>query len=50
MDPTDSYTSKWLGHPEEADKEGKIGGGGRKVIGMYLKHFGAVYAVALVVD
>ena len=50
MDPTDSYTSKWLGHPEEADKEGKIGGEGRKVIGMHLKHFGAVYAVGLVLD
>ena len=50
MDPADSYTSKWLGHPEEGDKEGKITGEGRKVIGMHLKNFGALFAVALVLD
>jgi hypothetical protein len=50
LDPIDSYTSAWLGHPEEADAEGKLSGEGRKVIGMHLKHFGVVYAVALVLE
>jgi hypothetical protein len=50
LDLADSYTSKWLGHPEEADKEGKVSSEGRKVIGMHLKHFGVVYAVALVLE
>jgi hypothetical protein len=50
LDPTDSYTSPWLGYPEEADAEGKVSGEGRKVIGLHLKHFGVVYAVALVVE
>jgi len=50
LDPDDSYTSKWLGHPDEGEKEGKVSGNGRKVIGMHLKHFGAVYAVALVLE
>jgi hypothetical protein len=50
LDSHDSYTSKWLGHPEAGDKEGKIGGDGRKVIGMHLKHFGVLYAVALVLE
>jgi hypothetical protein len=50
LDPADTYTSKWLGHPQAADKEGKVSGEGRKVIGMHLKHFGTVYAVALVLE
>jgi hypothetical protein len=50
LDRADSYTSQWLGHPEAADKEGKVSGEGRKVIGMRLKHFGVVYAVALVLE
>jgi hypothetical protein len=50
LDPADSYTSKWLGSPDEADKEGSLTGGGRKVIGMHLKHFGVVNAVALVLE
>jgi len=50
LDPADSYTSKWLGYPDEGDKEGKLSGEGRKVIGMHLKHFGTVYAVALVLE
>jgi hypothetical protein len=50
LDPADNYSSKWLGHPDEADKEGTVSGDGRKVIGMHLKHFGAVFAVALVLE
>jgi hypothetical protein len=50
LDPADSYTSKWVGYPDEAEKEGTVTGGGRKVIGMHLKHFGVVYAVALVME
>ena len=50
LDPADNYTSKWLGHPEEGEKEGKVSGDGRKVIGMHLKHFGVVHAVALVLE
>jgi hypothetical protein len=29
---------------------GPVSGGGRKVIGMHLKHFGVMYAVALVLE
>jgi hypothetical protein len=50
LDPADQYTSKWLGHPEEGDQDGKVSGDGRKVIGMHLKHFGVVHAVALVLE
>lgn len=50
LDPSDSYASKWLGHPEVGDKEATITGDGRKVIGMHLKHFGIVHAVALVLE
>jgi hypothetical protein len=50
LDPTDKYESKWLGSPDEADKEGTVQSDGRKVIGMHLKHFGVVNAVALVLD
>lgn len=50
LDATDTYTSSWLGHPESADADGTLSGNGRKVIGMFLKTFGAVNAVALVLD
>jgi hypothetical protein len=50
LDPADNYTSKWVGHPEEGDQEGRVSGEGRKVIGMHLKHFGIVHAVALVLE
>jgi serine/threonine protein kinase len=50
LDPADKYTSQWLGHPEEADTEKTITSDGRKVIGMHLKHFGQVFAVALVLE
>jgi len=50
LDPADKYTSNWVGHPEESDKEGTLTGNGRKVIGTFVKNFGAVYAVALVLE
>jgi hypothetical protein len=50
LDPTDNYSSKWIGYPDKADHEGKLSGDGRKIIGFHLKHFGVLYAVGLVMD
>jgi hypothetical protein len=50
LDPSDAYNSEWLGKPGEGDKEATLSGKGRKVIGIHLKHFGVVHAVALVLQ
>ena len=50
LDPADSYTSKWLGEPGESDEEGQLMSEGRKVIGLNQKNFGALHAVALVLE
>lgn len=48
LDPADKYTSDWLGEPGEGDKQASLTGKGRKVIGMHIKNFGNVFAIALV--
>jgi hypothetical protein len=49
LDPSDSYT-KWIGSPDAGEKETKLSGDGRKVIGIHLRSFGGPYAFALVLD
>jgi hypothetical protein len=49
LDPSDSYT-KWIGSPDVGEKETKLGGSGRKVIGLHMRTFGGIYAFALVLD
>jgi hypothetical protein len=50
LDPKDSYTSKWLGVDNVEGKEVKLGGDGRKVIGLSCKQGAILNAVALVMD
>lgn len=50
LDPTDSYTSAWLGATEVTGKEIKIGGDGRLVIGMNCKQGAILNSVALVME
>ncbi|WP_020473654.1 hypothetical protein [Zavarzinella formosa] len=46
----DSYTGDWVGEPGPNDKEETLTGNGRKVIGTHVRHFGRVYALALVLE
>jgi hypothetical protein len=50
LDPKDSYTSPWQGPDVDGAKETKLGGDGRKVIGVYLNKFGILEGLALVMD
>ncbi|WP_020474186.1 hypothetical protein [Zavarzinella formosa] len=46
----DSYTGEWVGEAGPNDKEETLSGNGRKVIGTHVRHFGRVYALALVLE
>lgn len=48
LDTKDSYTSEWIGEPGPDDKEASLSGNGQKVIGAHIRHFGRVFAIALV--
>jgi hypothetical protein len=50
LDPKDSYEGEWVGEAGPDDKEETLTGNGRKVIGTHVRHFGRVYAIALVLD
>ncbi|HEY3789128.1 MAG TPA: hypothetical protein VGL71_09745 [Urbifossiella sp.] len=50
LDPSDSYTSEWLGPHEVGVKETKLTGNGREVIGLLCYQFGVLNALGLVLD
>lgn len=50
LDPNDSYTSPWLGPHQVGTKETKLGGDGRKVIGLICDQVGALNALGLVME
>jgi hypothetical protein len=50
LDTNDSYTSQWLGPQQAGMKETKLGGDGRKVIGVFLNKGGVLDGLALVMD
>jgi hypothetical protein len=50
LDTKDSYTSPWQGPEVDGAKETKLGGDGRKVIGVYLHKGGVIQGLALVMD
>ena len=49
LDPSDSYTSDWLGHPS-GESEEEINGRGRPVVGFMVRRMAAVDAVGLIYD
>jgi hypothetical protein len=49
LDPSDSYTSDWIGKPAGGPPE-KLGGGGRKVIGIKGRRAAVLDAVGLVLE
>jgi hypothetical protein len=50
LDTKDSYEGDWVGETGPDDKEETLTGNGRKVIGTHVRHFGRVYAIALVLE
>ena len=50
LDPTDNYTSEWLGADVAGVKEIKLGGDGRSVIGFHCKQGAILNALALVME
>lgn len=49
LDPSDSYTSDWLGHPSGRSEE-EINGGGRQVVGFMIRRMAALDAIGLIYD
>jgi len=50
LDSSDSYTSPWQGPQVDGGKETKLGGDGRKVIGVFLNKGAILDGLALVMD
>jgi hypothetical protein len=50
LDPTDSYTTDWLGPHTVGTKETKLGGDGKLVLGLICDQTGALNAFGLVMD
>lgn len=50
LDPADSYTSDWLGPHQVGTKETKLGGDGRRVLGLICDQTGALNALGLVME
>jgi hypothetical protein len=50
LDPSDSYTTDWLGPHQVGMKETKLGGDGRRVIGLICDQTGALNALGLVME
>lgn len=50
LDPKDSYTSAWVGPQQAGVKEIKLGGDGRKVIGVHCNQAAVLDGFALVMD
>jgi hypothetical protein len=50
LDTKDTYDGDWVGEAGPVDKEETLTGNGRKVIGANVRHFGRVYALALVLE
>ena len=50
LDPADSYQSPWLGPAAEGAKETKLGGDGRRVIGLHQKKGAILNGIALVME
>jgi hypothetical protein len=50
LDPADSYLERWIGQQESGEKDAKLGGDGRTVIGLSTRGAGAIHCASLVVD
>jgi hypothetical protein len=50
LDTKDNYTSEWIGEPGPDDKEATLSANGQKVIGAHIRHWGRVFAIALVLE
>lgn len=50
LDSKDSYTSPWLGPEKSGVKEIKLGGDGRKVMGIFMNKAAVLDGIALVMD
>jgi hypothetical protein len=50
LDPADSYTTDWLGPHQVGTKETKLGGDGRRVLGLICDQAGHLSAIGLVME